>query len=228
MSQILVVPCPRYVRNKNRSEINLGMAFCQSSPSLHQPRLTLPPSPEQQRRIKRAREALDGMGRLDRVPRVEGQKSGSITATRRTRVLAGNRPGLTPTSWSTTPDTGHPESPEQENRTMSSTSKNPGPLARKVQTAIAGTVQATPAKPARPEPAQPKPVATKPAKATEPAKVKPPKPEPAVVVTAPPKPPERKCQPRWTEPGKQGDLVWEQPGRDELTETCQNVSEIPT
>src|SRR5208283_855273 len=37
MSQILVVPCPRYVRNKNRSEINLGMAFCQSSPSLHQP-----------------------------------------------------------------------------------------------------------------------------------------------------------------------------------------------
>src|SRR5208337_2210317 len=44
MSQILVVPCPRYVRNKNRSEINLGMAFCQSSPSLHQPavRLTLP------------------------------------------------------------------------------------------------------------------------------------------------------------------------------------------
>jgi len=74
VSQILVVPCPRYVRNKNRSEINLGMAFCQSSPSLHQPRLTLPPSPEQQRRIKRAREALDGMGRLDRVPRVEGQK----------------------------------------------------------------------------------------------------------------------------------------------------------
>src|SRR5208337_2080161 len=37
MSQILVVPCPRYVRNKNRSEINLGMAFSQSSPSLHQP-----------------------------------------------------------------------------------------------------------------------------------------------------------------------------------------------
>src|SRR5208337_3956313 len=37
MSQILVVPCPRYVRYKNRSEINLGMAFCQSSPSLHQP-----------------------------------------------------------------------------------------------------------------------------------------------------------------------------------------------
>jgi len=168
------------------------------------------------------------MGRLDRVPRVEGQKSGSITATRRTRVLAGNRPGLTPTSWSTTPDTGHPESPEEENRTMSSTSKNPGPLARKVQAAIAGTVQATPAKPARPEPGQPKPVATNPAKATEPAKVKPPKPEPAVVVTAPPKPPERKCQPRWTEPDKQGDLVWEQPGRDELTETCQNVSEIPT
>src|SRR5208337_968263 len=41
MSQILVVPCPRYVRNKNRSEINLGMAFCQSSPSLHQPSLPL-------------------------------------------------------------------------------------------------------------------------------------------------------------------------------------------
>src|SRR5271157_1299579 len=37
MSQILVVPCPRYVRNKNRSETNLGMAFCQSSPSSHQP-----------------------------------------------------------------------------------------------------------------------------------------------------------------------------------------------
>src|SRR5208283_3594455 len=41
MSQILVVPCPRYVRNKNRTEINLGMAFCQSSPSLHQPILAL-------------------------------------------------------------------------------------------------------------------------------------------------------------------------------------------
>src|SRR5208337_3690020 len=39
MSQILVVPSPRYVRNKNRSEINLGMAFSQSSPSLHQPRV---------------------------------------------------------------------------------------------------------------------------------------------------------------------------------------------
>jgi len=111
---------------------------------------------------------------------------------------------------------------------MSNASKNPGPLARKVQSAIFGTVQATPAKPARPEPAQPKPVPTNAAKATEPAKVKPPQPEPAVVVTAPPKPPERKFQPRWTEPGKQGDLVWEQPGRNELTETCQDASEIPT
>jgi hypothetical protein len=111
---------------------------------------------------------------------------------------------------------------------MSSTSKNPGPLARKVQAAIAGTVQATPAKPARPEPAQPKPVATKPAKATEPAKVKPPKPEPVVVATTPSKPPERKCHPLWTEPNKRGELVWEQPGRNELTEICQNVSEIPT
>ncbi len=36
--------------------------------------LTLPPSPEQQRRIKRAREAPDEMGRLDRVPRVEGRR----------------------------------------------------------------------------------------------------------------------------------------------------------
>ena len=65
--------------------------------------LTLPPSPEQQRRIKRAREAPDEMGRLDRVPRVEGRRIWFDPATRRTRVLAGNRPGLTPTSWSTSP-----------------------------------------------------------------------------------------------------------------------------
>ena len=41
MSQILVAPCPRYIRNKYRTEINLGMAFCHSSPSLHQPILAL-------------------------------------------------------------------------------------------------------------------------------------------------------------------------------------------
>src|SRR5208337_3353626 len=57
MSQILVVPCPRYVRNKNRSEINLGMAFCQSSPSLHQPRLWLCPV-EDRRRLDSSREGM--------------------------------------------------------------------------------------------------------------------------------------------------------------------------
>ena len=111
---------------------------------------------------------------------------------------------------------------------MSTANKNPGPLARKVQAKPATPAGTTPTTPARPEPAQPKPVATKPAKATEPAKVKPPKPEPVAVAQSPPIPPERKCYPLWAEHNKQGQRIWEQPGRDELTETCQNVSEIPT
>jgi len=64
--------------------------------------LTLPPSPEQQRGIKRARKPSMRWAVWIACRALRAKKSGSIIATRRTRVLAGNRPGLTPTSWSTT------------------------------------------------------------------------------------------------------------------------------
>lgn len=122
---------------------------------------------------------------------------------------------------------------------MSTADKNPGPLARRVQakaTKSAGTppVSTVDATPVKPELVAKKSItplatkATKPAKTTEPVKPEPSKPEPAAAAITPPKSPERKCHPLWTEPDKQGEKVWEQPGRDQLTEACQKVSEIST